>query len=114
MLDRNTLDTKVTWSTTNRLNVFGRFSVLHFYTTNGTVFGDQLQGQAMGSSNPGTGNGNTYNISGGATYAIEVTNPKGLNFGVKSMVVDGKSIQGNVVPAYADGKTHEVKVVLGA
>ena len=50
----------------------------------------------------------------GATYAIEVTNPKGLNFGVKSMVVDGKSIQGNVVPAYADGKTHEVKVVLGA
>ena len=50
----------------------------------------------------------------GAKYAIEVANPKGVNFGVNSMVVDGKPIQGNVVPAYADGKTHEVKVVLGA
>jgi cellobiose phosphorylase len=50
----------------------------------------------------------------GATYAIEVANPEGVNFGVKSMVVDGEPIEGNVVPAYADGKTHEVKVVLGA
>jgi cellobiose phosphorylase len=43
-----------------------------------------------------------------------VANPKGVNSGVKSMVVDGKPIEGNVVPAYADGKTHEVKVILGA
>ncbi len=50
----------------------------------------------------------------GATYAIEVSNPNGVNFGVKSMVVDGRSIQGNVLPAFADGKTHDVKVVLGA
>jgi cellobiose phosphorylase len=50
----------------------------------------------------------------GATYAIEVANPKGVNFGVQSMEVDGKPIEGNVVPAYADGKTHEVNVVLGA
>jgi cellobiose phosphorylase len=50
----------------------------------------------------------------GATYAIEVANPKGFNFGVKSMEVDGKPMEGNVLPAYADGKTHEVKVVLGA
>ena len=48
----------------------------------------------------------------GAKYTIEVANPKGVSFGVKSMVVDGKPIQGNVVPAYADGKTHDVKVVL--
>ena len=50
----------------------------------------------------------------GATYAIKVANPKGVNSGVKSMVVDGKPIEGNVVPAYADGRTHEVKVFLGA
>jgi cellobiose phosphorylase len=50
----------------------------------------------------------------GATYAIEVANPKRVNFGVKSMEVDGKPVEGNVLPAYADVKTHEVRVVLGA
>lgn len=49
----------------------------------------------------------------GATYAIEVSNPKGVSFGVQSLVVDGKPIQGNVLPAYADGKTHDIKVTLG-
>src|SRR5262249_19928754 len=73
VLDRHTPGTKATWTATNRRNVFGRFSVLHFSTSNGTVFGDQLQGQALGSSNPGAGNGNTYNVSGGATYALSST-----------------------------------------
>jgi cellobiose phosphorylase len=50
----------------------------------------------------------------GATYAIEVANPKGANSGVKSMVVDGRPIEGNLLPAYADGKTHEVTVTLAA
>src|SRR5439155_15250375 len=55
---------------TDKLNVFGRFSILDFFTENGTVFGQQLQGQAMGTSNPGTGEGNTYNVSTGATYTL--------------------------------------------
>ena len=46
--------------------MFGRFSVLDFFTENGTNFGRELQGQPLGSSNPGTGEGNTYNVSAGA------------------------------------------------
>ena len=49
----------------------------------------------------------------GAIYKIEVVNPNELNMGVKSVVVDGKTIKGNVIPSYGDGKTHTVKVVLG-
>jgi Carboxypeptidase regulatory-like domain/TonB dependent receptor-like, beta-barrel len=73
VLNRHTLDTKVNWTATDKLNFFGRFSVLDFYTTNGTNFGDQLQGQPLGSSNPGTGDGNTYNFSTGATYTLTST-----------------------------------------
>jgi cellobiose phosphorylase len=47
------------------------------------------------------------------TYDIEVSNPKGVNKGVKSMVVDGLKVEGNTVPVFGDGKTHNVKVVMG-
>ncbi len=70
ILNRWTLDTKMNWAANQKLNLFGRFSVLDFFTENGTNFGDVLQGQALGSSNPGTGTGNTYNVSGGMTYTL--------------------------------------------
>jgi Carboxypeptidase regulatory-like domain/TonB dependent receptor-like, beta-barrel len=70
VLNRKTLDSKVNWTASQRLNVFGRFSVLDFFTDNGTNFGHDLQGAPLGSSNPGTGEGNTYNVSGGATYTL--------------------------------------------
>ena len=73
VLNRWTLDTKVNWSASERVNLFGRFSVLDFFTENGTNFGRELQGQPLGSSNPGTGSGNTYNVSAGATYMIKPT-----------------------------------------
>jgi Carboxypeptidase regulatory-like domain/TonB dependent receptor len=73
VLNRNTLDTKVNWNSTPSLNFFGRFSVLDFYTENGTNFGHELQGQPLGSSNPGVGEGNTYNVSGGFTYTLTPT-----------------------------------------
>ena len=73
VFNRWTLDTKMNWNATDRLNFFGRFSVLDFFTENATVFGQQLQGQAMGSSNPGAGEGNTYNVSAGATYTLTST-----------------------------------------
>ena len=73
VFNRWTLDTKVNWNATQKLNFFGRFSVLDFFTENATVFGQQLQGQAMGTSNPGTGEGNTYNVSGGTTYTLSST-----------------------------------------
>lgn len=70
VFNRWTLDTKMNWNATSRLNFFGRFSVLDFFTENATVFGQQLQGPAMGSSNPGAGSGNTYNVSAGTTYTL--------------------------------------------
>ncbi|MGH9162009.1 MAG: TonB-dependent receptor domain-containing protein, partial [Vicinamibacteraceae bacterium] len=68
VFDRWTLDSKFTWNATRRLNTFIRYSVLDFSVENPTAFGDELQGPPIGGGNPGIGSGNTYNISGGATY----------------------------------------------
>jgi len=51
----------------------------------------------------------------GVTYTIEVKNPKGVSKGVKTLVVDGKKVKGNLVPIPADGRTKvKVEVTLGA
>src|SRR5207247_6963725 len=47
VLNRWTVDSKLNWNATNKLNLFGRFSILDFFTDNGTVFGQQLHGPAM-------------------------------------------------------------------
>ena len=49
----------------------------------------------------------------GATYDIAINNPDHVCKGVKAVVVDGKAIEGNVLPVFADGKNHEVVVTLG-
>ncbi len=49
----------------------------------------------------------------GATYDIKVSNPSHVCKGIKSVVVDGNAIDGNVIPAFGDGKTHTVEVVMG-
>ena len=49
----------------------------------------------------------------GATYNIAINNPEHVCKGVKAVVVDGKAIEGNVLPVFADGKNHEVVVTLG-
>ena len=48
----------------------------------------------------------------GAEYNITVKNPAHVCKGVKSMTVDGNAVDGNVIPAFADG-VHEVEVVMG-
>src|SRR5436305_9994904 len=48
----------------------------------------------------------------GATYNIEVANPRGATMGVRSMDVDGHEVPGNVIPPQSDGRTHWVRVVL--
>jgi cellobiose phosphorylase len=48
-----------------------------------------------------------------AVYEIEVHNPDHVCKGVKSVVVDGDEIEGNEVPAFRDGQTHQVRVVMG-
>ncbi|MDP4093876.1 MAG: glycosyl transferase [Bacillota bacterium] len=49
----------------------------------------------------------------GDVYNIEIKNPNGVCKGVKSMTVDGKKIEGNVIPWSKDGKEHKVEVVMG-
>lgn len=49
-----------------------------------------------------------------ATYEIDVQNPQHVNGGVRSVTVDGVPYEGNLLPVFADGKTHPVQVVIGA
>ncbi len=48
----------------------------------------------------------------GATYNIEVKN-SGVNKGVKAITVDGKAVEGCIIPDMKDGKEHNVVVELG-
>ncbi len=49
----------------------------------------------------------------GATYEIEFRNPEGGNGRIVSITVDGAKVKGNILPVFADGKTHKVLVLLG-
>ncbi|NLT12381.1 MAG: glycosyl transferase [Clostridiaceae bacterium] len=49
----------------------------------------------------------------GATYVISIKNPNGVQKGVASVTVDGAIIDGNVLPVFEAGTTHEVEVLLG-
>lgn len=79
--NRWTLDTKMNWNATPKLNVFGRYSQLDFWTFNETVYGDLLQGMPIGGGNPGTGTGGTYNFSTGATYVFTPSLTSDAHFG---------------------------------
>jgi cellobiose phosphorylase len=48
----------------------------------------------------------------GARYEIEVRNPEGLCKGVRRMKVDGEAVEGNVLPVFEEGGTHQVVVVM--
>ena len=49
----------------------------------------------------------------GDLYNITIKNPNHVSTGVKTLVVDGKSVEGNVIPVFGDGLVHEVEVILG-
>jgi cellobiose phosphorylase len=49
----------------------------------------------------------------GEVYRIQVRNPRHVCKGVKKITVDGKEIDGNVLPVFGDGKEHEVEVEMG-
>ena len=49
----------------------------------------------------------------GASYCIRVLNPHGVEKGVRQITVDGKRIDGNVLPIFNGGE-HNVEVVMGA
>jgi cellobiose phosphorylase len=50
---------------------------------------------------------------GSATYQIRVDNSSGAGRGARTVTVDGRSVAGGVIPLKNDGRTHDVRVVLG-
>jgi cellobiose phosphorylase len=48
----------------------------------------------------------------GDTLRVVVKNPTGLCKGVHRMTVDGKIVEGNLVPVFGDGEKHDVEVTL--
>ncbi len=48
----------------------------------------------------------------GAKYHIVIENPEHLTKGELSIKVDGIKLEGNIVPAFVDGRVHEVKVLM--
>jgi len=48
-----------------------------------------------------------------AVYNITVSNPKRISKGVKSLWLDGKSVEEKKIPHFNDGKEHKVDVELG-
>ena len=49
----------------------------------------------------------------GALYRITVENPDGVEYGVKSVTVDGRPVAGTVLPLAAEGTECAVRVVMG-
>ena len=49
----------------------------------------------------------------GSKYEINIQNPNHVSKGVAALVVDGKAIEGNIIPDFKDGKLHQVEVTLG-
>lgn len=85
LFNRWTFDSKVNWNATPKLNLFGRYSQLNFFTFNETVFGPVLQGAPIGGGNPGEGRGTTYNFSTGGTYSFSPTLVADAHFGYVRM-----------------------------
>jgi len=48
-----------------------------------------------------------------AIYRIKIENPKHVEKGVKEIYVDGEKVNGNIIKPHADGKIHEVRVIMG-
>jgi cellobiose phosphorylase len=49
----------------------------------------------------------------GSSYRITVTNPDNINKGVKNITVNGKQIEGNIIPFSSSKKEYTVNVVMG-
>ncbi len=49
----------------------------------------------------------------GATYNINVTNPNGVSKGIKSITLNGKAVDGHVLPILQAGSEAQVEVIMG-
>src|SRR5439155_18739094 len=70
--DRHRADTKVNYNLSEKLTMFGRFSILHYDMVDPQMFG-KLGGPEISSAggNPGAGTGNTYSFTGAVTYIFK-------------------------------------------
>ncbi|MTI56996.1 GH36-type glycosyl hydrolase domain-containing protein [Geosporobacter ferrireducens] len=48
-----------------------------------------------------------------AVFEIDVKNPEGICKGIKQVLLDGKEIEGQIIPVLEDGKVHNVQVIMG-
>ena len=48
-----------------------------------------------------------------STYDITVDNPKNISKGIAEITIDGKKIEGNILPVFKDKKAHYIKVIMG-
>ncbi len=71
LFDRQRVDSKVNWVATNKFNMFGRFSFLHYDMVNPEMFGP-LGGPEISAAggNPGKGFGNTYSLTVAGNYVL--------------------------------------------
>jgi cellobiose phosphorylase len=49
----------------------------------------------------------------GAVYNIEIKNNNHISKGVKSLIIDGKTVEGNIIPVLDAGSEHSVVVIMG-
>ncbi len=72
--DRNQIDSRFDYNGNSKFNMAGTFGMLHYRAVTPTVFGDTAIGRPIGgSSNPGTGHGNTYRVTVMGTYIFSPT-----------------------------------------
>ncbi|MFN0124935.1 MAG: carboxypeptidase regulatory-like domain-containing protein, partial [Blastocatellia bacterium] len=85
LFDRDTVDAKINYTVTDKFNMFGRYSILHFSTFNEATFGPKLQGAPINGGNPGNGSGNTHSFSVGGVYTLSQNLIFDANFGFVRM-----------------------------
>lgn len=70
---RDMLDGKVNWTPNSKINVFGKYSLMHAPVTAGAPLGEALGGYpggAAGAAGIGTGHNTTHVVSAGISYVI--------------------------------------------
>ncbi|HRA74165.1 MAG TPA: glycosyl transferase, partial [Flavobacterium sp.] len=49
----------------------------------------------------------------GATYNIEISNPKHISKGIEKIVINGTVINSGIIPILEKNKTHKIEVIMG-
>lgn len=84
LFDRNTVDSKVNWNATDKLTMYGRFSLLDYSFFGPPAFGD-FGGPPIRGGNEGHGSGRTYGLTWAGTYVFSPTFIVDANFGYTRM-----------------------------